>query len=291
MHPDSLVAIRDGALSQFDQSKVIEDLQPIQGLRSFLNKFIDKSVQMRRLSQTEDDNPPSPVVQMDTQDSYMFPANQIKTSPSKTLHPESSVNRNPGSVSIHSNPNTPASPLTSVLNAHSGFVSSPGTFSLSSPPPHVGIQNQATPGSQVVPSPQMLVPEQSPGLFNINSPMSTNLHAPSPSFLPIPSPSGATSFSHTQSPASQFLSQNTPQGMDTGIGSPFSQPSIPNPQSNISLSSPATNMWPGSPSVSRPSPRPIGPSHSPGSVLSAIVAAICQIANALTMNINLTELC
>lgn len=263
MHSDNCVSIRDGAFSQFDQSKAIEELSPIQGLKTFLSKFMDKSVQMRRLSQTEDDNPPSPVVLMDTHDSYMFSGNQVKTSPAKPLSSDT-LNRNPSSVQ-HSNPQTPASPLTGVLNAHSGFVSSPGTFSLS--PPHSGLQSQGAPNSQVAPSPQMHAPEQSPAnLFNINSPMNSNLHAPSPSFLPIPSPSATTNFSHTQSPASQFLSQNTPQGVDS-VGSPFNQSNIPNPQSNMSLNSPAANIWPASPSISnRPSPRPMAPTQtqSPG---------------------------
>lgn len=265
MHSDNCVSIRDGAFSQFDQSRAIEDLSPIQGLKTFLNKFIEKG-QMRRLSQTEDDNPPSPSpsanhMSMDTHDSYMFSANQIKTSPAKPMLGDNS-NRNPGSVQ-HSNPQTPASPLTSVLNAHSGFASSPGTFSLS--PPHAGLPSQPAPNSQIAPSPQMQAPEQSPAnLFNINSPMNANLHAPSPSFLPIPSPSAATNFSHTQSPASQFISQNTPQGVDS-VGSPFNQSSIPNPQSNMSLNSPAANIWPASPSVSsRPSPRPAAQTQSPG---------------------------
>lgn len=261
MHSDNCVSIRDGAFSQFDQSKAIEELSPIQGLKTFLSKFMDKSVQMRRLSQTEDDNPPSPVVLMDTHDNYMFSGNQIKTSPAKPMSSDTS-NRNPSSVQ-HSNPQTPASPMTSVLNVHSGFVSSPGTFSLS--PPHSGLQSQGASNSQVAPSPQMHAPEQSPAnLFNINSPMNSNLHAPSPSFLPIPSPSATANFSHTQSPASQFLSQNTPQGVD-GVGSPFNQSNITNPQSNMSLNSPATNIWPASPSISsRPSPRPVAQTQSPG---------------------------
>ena len=258
MHPDNLLAIRDGALSKFDQQKAVEELQPIQGLKAFLTKFIDKSVQMRRLSQTEDDNPPSPVVQGDLNENYLFHNAPIRTSPAKSLQAEISNRNANNSAMQHSNPHTPASPLTSVLNAHSSFASSPGTFSLSSPPSHPNLQN---PSAQIAPSPQMPVPELSPAAIFNNSPMNSNLHAPSPSFKPTPSPSGLNSFPHTQSPASQFLSQNTPQ--DSGIGSPFNQPNIPNPQSNISLSSPA-NIWPGSPSVSRPSPRSITLSHSPG---------------------------
>lgn len=265
MHSDNLVSIRDGAFSQFGNSKVINDLNPIQGLKAFLNKFIDKNVQMRRLSQTEDDNPPSPMSQVEYHENYMFPGTQVKTSPIKSSVslPESS-NRNSGIQ--HSNPHTPASPLASMFNSHSNYVNSPGTFSLSSPPPHAGLQNQQAQSGQVVPSPQMHSEQSPASVFNINSPINSNLHAQSPSFLPTPSPSTSNNFSHTHSPASQFLQQNASQGVghETGIGSPFNQPNIPNLQSNISLSSPAPNLWPGSPSVSRPSPRPIVASHSPG---------------------------
>lgn len=220
---------------------------------------------MRRLSQTEDDNPPSPISQVEFHDNYMFPGTQIKTSPIKTnvqMENRGGGGGGGGNQGMPSNPHTPASPMGSVFNPHqSNFVGSPGTFSLSSPPSLPGHQNQS---GQVVPSPQMHHEQSPAGIFNINSPINPNLHAQSPSFLPTPSPSN--NFSHTQSPASQFLSQNTPQGSvhETGIGSPFNQPSLPNPQSNMSLSSPATNIWPASPSVSRPSPRPLGPSQSPG---------------------------
>jgi mediator of RNA polymerase II transcription subunit 14 len=36
----SLVLVRDGAISNFDQRKVIEDLQPIPWLKTFLMRFV-----------------------------------------------------------------------------------------------------------------------------------------------------------------------------------------------------------------------------------------------------------
>ena len=58
---DGLVAIRDGSLSMFDQTKVLNDLEPIRGFKAFLFKYVDEAALSRRTSQTEDDNPPSPL--------------------------------------------------------------------------------------------------------------------------------------------------------------------------------------------------------------------------------------
>ena len=164
---DGLIAIRDGAYSLFDKGKALEELTPIQGLKAFLSKFVDKSAtQMRRHSQTEDDNPPSPISQ-DPIDSYMFTS-------MKTASPSVSDNLNVRH-NLNSNPNTPASPHTSMM-------------------------------SQMHPSPSMPQghPDQSPAtLFGVNSPMNS-LHAPSPSFLPTPSPGPST---HMQSPAPNFMGQ------------------------------------------------------------------------------------
>lgn len=235
MHSDNLVAIKDGALSQFDKTRAIEELFPIQGLKAFLNKFVDKSRVMRRVSQTEDDNPPSPKSQIDlqTDPSYMFSTN------SNALPSKSSISSTGGPPSIPQ-PHTPASPMTAVFNAqqHGNYAPSPSTanFPLASPP---SIPGHQTKQPQVVPSPQMNPMEHSPAPF-INSPMNQSLHAPSPSFLSAPSPS-----------ATQFIqNQNTPQGGHESIGSPFNQP-------NLLMSSPANNPWPNSPSVPRPSPRPM----------------------------------
>ncbi|CAB3376625.1 Hypothetical predicted protein [Cloeon dipterum] len=61
-----LVSIRDGSYSHLDRTHILSDLTPTQGLKAFLSKYVDESaVFMRRRSQSEDDNPPSPVVAME----------------------------------------------------------------------------------------------------------------------------------------------------------------------------------------------------------------------------------
>lgn len=60
-----LVSIRDGAYSRFDRSKVVEEFTPTQGLKGFLSKYVDETAVYRRQSQSEDDNPPSPIAMED----------------------------------------------------------------------------------------------------------------------------------------------------------------------------------------------------------------------------------
>ncbi|KYN27989.1 Mediator of RNA polymerase II transcription subunit 14 [Trachymyrmex cornetzi] len=56
-----LVSLRDGAYSRFDRSNVVDEFTPTQGLKAFLSKYVDENAVYRRRSQSEDDNPPSPV--------------------------------------------------------------------------------------------------------------------------------------------------------------------------------------------------------------------------------------
>ncbi|KAJ7420067.1 hypothetical protein BTVI_22840 [Pitangus sulphuratus] len=56
-----VVAIRDGAYSLFDNSKIVEGFYPAPGLKTFLNMFVDSNQDARRRSVNEDDNPPSPI--------------------------------------------------------------------------------------------------------------------------------------------------------------------------------------------------------------------------------------
>uniref|UniRef100_A0A8C7CAI7 Mediator of RNA polymerase II transcription subunit 14 n=1 Tax=Oncorhynchus kisutch TaxID=8019 RepID=A0A8C7CAI7_ONCKI len=56
-----VVAIRDGAYSLFDNTKIVEGFYPAPGLKTFLNMFVDSNQDARRRSVNEDDNPPSPV--------------------------------------------------------------------------------------------------------------------------------------------------------------------------------------------------------------------------------------
>eukprot|EP00064_Thunnus_orientalis_P009436 superscaffoldBa00001199_g9460 len=55
-----VVAIRDGAYSLFDNTKIVEGFYPAPGLKTFLNMFVDSNQDARRRSVNEDDNPPSP---------------------------------------------------------------------------------------------------------------------------------------------------------------------------------------------------------------------------------------
>ncbi|XP_016429491.1 mediator of RNA polymerase II transcription subunit 14-like isoform X4 [Sinocyclocheilus rhinocerous] len=61
-----VVAIRDGAYSLFDNTKIVEGFYPAPGLKTFLNMFVDSNQDARRRSVNEDDNPPSPISMDDT---------------------------------------------------------------------------------------------------------------------------------------------------------------------------------------------------------------------------------
>lgn len=67
MRSSGLISIRDGAYSRFDRSNVVEEFTPTQGLKGFLSKYVDESAVYRRRSQSEDDNPPSPIAMEESQ--------------------------------------------------------------------------------------------------------------------------------------------------------------------------------------------------------------------------------
>lgn len=85
---------------------------------------MDKNAtQMRRLSQTEDDNPPSPVA--DSLETYLLSGGMKTASPSIADANSSISSTVPGvrtghhatvGPSLGSNPNTPASPHTTMLS-------------------------------------------------------------------------------------------------------------------------------------------------------------------------------
>uniref|UniRef100_A0A146LY05 Mediator of RNA polymerase II transcription subunit 14 n=4 Tax=Lygus hesperus TaxID=30085 RepID=A0A146LY05_LYGHE len=242
-----LVAIRDAAFSRFDRTTVVSDFTPTPFLKSFLSKYVDESVMYRRRSQSEDDNPPSPVT-LDSGDTptgggFLGRGSGGPGSPARTPGsqdpPWGGALRFQAPHTPPSNPHTPASPHTTPNISQSQFGSSPATssFNLASPPS----------------LPPM--PHPSPGggpSFPANSP-SAPLHAPSP--MPISSPGPAVpQLGH--SPANAL--------MHTGHtdGSPY--------PSGQSMASPGASNWPGSPGVPRQSPRPgISPNpalHSPTDV-------------------------
>ncbi|XP_023219267.1 mediator of RNA polymerase II transcription subunit 14-like [Centruroides sculpturatus] len=266
---EGLIAIRDGAYSVFDKGKAVEDFSSIQLLKAFLNKFVDDTAShLRRRSQSDDDNPLSPVPPLDSLDPFLSSSGQLKPGSPAQRGQEGGTTPvgaggSAGGLRFHlpltppsgSNPHTPASPHTSVLSQSYGASPNP-SFSLASPP-SLGSQSQQP---HVSPSPSMLhMQAPSPGnLFAANSPINP-LHVPSPSFLPAPSPSSSSASQvPMQSPAASFMSS---QGHDSG--SPFPAPG--GSTGNLSMSSPATGTWPGSPSMPRPSPRSLGTAQSPGS--------------------------
>ncbi|BES92650.1 U1 small nuclear ribonucleoprotein C [Nesidiocoris tenuis] len=245
-----LVAIRDAAFCRFDRITVVSDFTPTPFLKSFLGKYVDESVMYRRRSQSEDDNPPSPVA-MDTGDPVGTPTGggflgrgsggpgSPARTPGSQEPPWGGALRFPAPHTPPSNPHTPASPHTAPPVSQSQFGSSPATtssFNLQSPPS--------------LPS----MPHPSPGggpSFPANSP-SAPLHAPSP--MPISSPGPAVPLGH--SPANALLHTGHTDG------SPY--------PSGQSMASPGASNWPGSPGVPRQSPRPgISPNpalHSPTDV-------------------------
>merc|ERR1719259_752036 len=84
---DGFVLIRDGSFSMFDQTKALDDLEPIRGFKAFLYKYVDEAALSRRTSQTEDDNPPSPLSMDQDSSGLKFPSHH--TPPSNPLTPMS----------------------------------------------------------------------------------------------------------------------------------------------------------------------------------------------------------
>ena len=124
MRAEGLVSVRDGAYSRFDQTKVLEELQPIPGFKAFLSKYVDEAAFARRTSQTEDDNPPSPF----TMDDLSKPDGKF-TAP----------------IQSSGNPLNPVSP-------HSTFLQSPPTIRQPSPAMSGAVPSPANPSGSPFPS-------------------------------------------------------------------------------------------------------------------------------------------
>lgn len=216
---DSIVGIRDGAYSMFDTSKVVEGLIPTQGLKSFLNLFVDDTVlasQTRRRSATEDDNPPSPIG-MDTADSFLTGQGGIGSPAARRYH-------NP--MTPPSNPHTPASPSTRMT----GVAPSPAMIGTPSPGGMLGQGSPSNP-SLHVPSPSSFVPAPSPS--------SLGIHMPSPATNQFISPHGMIEGGGSPYPSSTNLTMPSP-GPRQWPGSP----SVPGP-SPVSSTRHATAQSPG----------------------------------------------
>lgn len=152
-----VVAIRDGAYSLFDNTKIVEGFYPAPGLKTFLNMFVDSNQDARRRSVNEDDNPPSPVV-ADVMDSQPQPQTMRGgaggvypplTSPPPNYHanvtpsPSMMPTQSPGALD-------PSSPYAMVSPSHRGQW--PGSPQVSGPSPGARIHGMS-PGNPSLNSP------------------------------------------------------------------------------------------------------------------------------------------
>ncbi|EPY75781.1 mediator of RNA polymerase II transcription subunit 14 isoform 1 [Camelus ferus] len=118
-----VVAIRDGAYSLFDNSKLVEGFYPAPGLKTFLNMFVDSNQDARRRSVNEDDNPPSPIGG-DMMDSLI---SQLQPPPQQQPFP-----KQPGSSGAYPLTSPPTSYHSTVNQSPSMMhTQSPGTYSVS----------------------------------------------------------------------------------------------------------------------------------------------------------------
>ncbi|XP_077337006.1 mediator of RNA polymerase II transcription subunit 14 isoform X2 [Lithobates pipiens] len=167
-----VVAIRDGAYSLFDNSKIVEGFYPAPGLKTFLNMFVDSNQDARRRSVNEDDNPPSPVGgdMMDSLLSQFQPQTQQFSKQSGTS----------GAYPLTSPPSSYHNTVTpSPVMMH---TQSPGTLDPSSPYTMMSPSQRAGnwPGSPQVsgPSPAARMPGMSPANPSLHSPVPDVSHSP-----------------------------------------------------------------------------------------------------------------
>uniref|UniRef100_A0A3Q1F3A5 Mediator of RNA polymerase II transcription subunit 14 n=1 Tax=Acanthochromis polyacanthus TaxID=80966 RepID=A0A3Q1F3A5_9TELE len=216
-----VVAIRDGAYSLFDNTKIVEGFYPAPGLKTFLNMFVDSNQDARRRSVNEDDNPPSPSpVGVDVMESLIT---QLQTP-----QPPQTMRGGAGGVyppltspppNYHANvaPSPSMMPTQSPGNIHasgspSGALRAPSPFGPTPSPSSLGIAmgqtSFASPhGSQVMPTsmpPPRKLPQR-PWAASIPTILTHNaLHVlllPSPTPCLVPGLAG----SYLCSPLERFL--------------------------------------------------------------------------------------
>uniref|UniRef100_A0A3Q3IFE7 Mediator of RNA polymerase II transcription subunit 14 n=1 Tax=Monopterus albus TaxID=43700 RepID=A0A3Q3IFE7_MONAL len=160
-----VVAIRDGAYSLFDNTKIVEGFHPAPGLKTFLNMFVDSNQDARRRSVNEDDNPPSPVG-VDMMDSLM---NQLQAQQQPQTLRGAAGGVYPPLTSPPPNYHTNVTPSPSMMP-----TPSPGALDPSSPYAMVSPSHRVQwPGSPQVsgPSPGARIHGMSPGNPSLHSPI------------------------------------------------------------------------------------------------------------------------
>uniref|UniRef100_A0A8C1WPG2 Mediator of RNA polymerase II transcription subunit 14 n=1 Tax=Cyprinus carpio TaxID=7962 RepID=A0A8C1WPG2_CYPCA len=195
-----VVAIRDGAYSLFDNTKIVEGFYPAPGLKTFLNMFVDSNQDARRRSVNEDDNPPSPISMDDT----FMPHTQTQP-PGRGVYPPLTSPPNP----YHVPPSPSMITTQSPANSPSGALRAPSPFGPTPSPSSLGISmgqtsNFASPhGSQAMPPPRKL-PQRSWAASIPTILTHSKLHVlllPSPMPCPVPGLAG----SYLCSPLERFL--------------------------------------------------------------------------------------
>uniref|UniRef100_A0A3B3C8C1 Mediator of RNA polymerase II transcription subunit 14 n=1 Tax=Oryzias melastigma TaxID=30732 RepID=A0A3B3C8C1_ORYME len=200
-----VVAIRDGAYSLFDNTKIVEGFYPAPGLKTFLNMFVDSNQDARRRSVNEDDNPPSPVGgDMDSLINQLQAPQQPQsmrgaaggvypplTSPPPNYHanvtpsPSMMPTQSPGNIHASGSPSgalrapspfgpTPSPSSLGIAMGQTSFASPHGPLDPSSPYAMVSPSHRGQwPGSPQVsgPSPGARIPGMSPGNPSLHSPI------------------------------------------------------------------------------------------------------------------------
>uniref|UniRef100_A0A673L1M3 Mediator of RNA polymerase II transcription subunit 14 n=1 Tax=Sinocyclocheilus rhinocerous TaxID=307959 RepID=A0A673L1M3_9TELE len=195
-----VVAIRDGAYSLFDNTKIVEGFYPAPGLKTFLNMFVDSNQDARRRSVNEDDNPPSPISMDDT----FMPHTQTQP-PGRGVYPPLTSPPNP----YHVPPSPSMITTQSPANSPSGALRAPSPYGPTPSPSSLGISmgqtsNFASPhGSQAMPPPRKL-PQRSWAASIPTILTHSKLHVLLlPSSIPCPVPGLAGSY--LCSPLERFL--------------------------------------------------------------------------------------
>lgn len=216
-----LISIRDGAYSRFDRSNVIEEFTPTQGLKGFLSKYVDESAVYRRRSQSEDDNPPSPILTME--ENQGGPTSVGGSSPFLSggmRGPQSPRDAGlrfapPMTPPSGSNPHTPASPHPIGQNHPNFNMTSPPAPHMPHPSPSGGLM----PASPLNPQQSPMAHSPGPNLpymqshtegspFAALSPAASNW--PCSPGMPRPSPRPGQSPDHKSQVSTPHLSRVLP---------------------------------------------------------------------------------
>ncbi|KAJ8282530.1 hypothetical protein COCON_G00050490 [Conger conger] len=165
-----VVAIRDGAYSLFDNTKIVEGFYPAPGLKTFLNMFVDSNQDARRRSINEDDNPPSPVGGDSVDLMYQLQPQQfVKQQAGAGVYPPLTSPPAPYHANVAPSP-------TMMPTQSPGALDPSSPYAMVSPSQRPG----TWPGSPQVPgpSPGARIHGMSPGNPSLHSPIPDVSHSP-----------------------------------------------------------------------------------------------------------------